>query len=158
MRLRLSYYIIFIVLQREQQVYILPEQITVLTEDMDSAMARDDSINRIVQIESLFTKFPSQQTNSHLRYVTLLWAVGWSSALVGWPWHSNGQVPNMISDYFIMLRVVLLQRPTTAYSFAAGGTAGGLSLVDACFGPEFLTGGGNMGCGNLGYAPQHCIQ
>ena len=37
-----------IVLQREQQVYILPEQITVLTEDMDSAMARDDSINSTV--------------------------------------------------------------------------------------------------------------
>ena len=50
---------------REQQVYIMPEQITVLTEDMDSAMA----------------------------------------------------------------------------SFASGGIGGGLSLVDACFGPDWLPGG-----------------
>ena len=54
---------------REQQVYILPEQITVLTEDMDSAMA----------------------------------------------------------------------------SFASGGSGGGLSLVDACFGPDMIPGMGGIG-------------
>lgn len=58
---------------RDQQVYILPEQITVLTEDMDSAMA----------------------------------------------------------------------------SFASGGSGGGLSLVDACFGPDLMS-GGISGCGGMG--------